>query len=68
MKLTKVSSSSSIFNWNIFITNRSLTENYSLCMVLGHQKHIEYTKWVPLLLPSRSSHAEKFSTEIDRNK
>lgn len=68
MKPTKISCSSNIFNWNVFITSRSLIETYFLCMLLGHQKHIEYAKWVQLLVQLGSLHAEKFSTEIDRNK
>lgn len=55
-----ISFSANILNWNIFITNRSLTENFFLCMVLYHWKHTEYAKWAQPLLLSRNLHAETY--------
>lgn len=34
--ISKVSSNSNVFNWDVFITNKSLTENVFLCVVLCH--------------------------------
>lgn len=65
--ISKVSSGSNIFNWDVFIKNKSLTENFFVFMVLCHQKHIEYAKWEQLQL-IRNLYAEKFNIEMGRNK